>query len=482
VNACDFKDFFVGLTLLSRHQRQRVVAFLQAGSGSDNAAEVIEAAATARAGCPHCASTALYRHGKSHGLQRYRCRGCGKTFNALTGTPLARLRERSRWLDYLDCLLDTTSVRKAADMAGIDRTTSFRWRHRFLTGLGEVPPKRLNGIAEADETFLLASKKGARQLDRPARRRGGKAARRGISSEQVCILVARDRTGETVDFVTGNGPVTKQQLQRDLAPMLDHDVLLVTDGNATYRAFARGAGFTHAAVNLRAGVRTRGAVHVQNVNAYHGPSISGSAVSTGSPRVICATISLGGKCSMQEGSILPVSCSKPQSVSSIVNANSALLNDRWRRPKKRFPRRHPIPSPRLSQFRTRGIGRADGAPARDLDTRGPRKTDAGRPDSKVVAGIDTFLGKLGGGFGQRIGNINGPLIDSAMEEVGAAHRERAEAESERRKNKPVCPRSPRQAQGHAGGTRTARRHARGSADGDTRSPQTHPYGGHRGIH
>jgi hypothetical protein len=139
-----------------------------------------------------------------------------------------------------------------------------------LTGLGEVPPKRLNGIAEADETFLLASEKGARQLDRPARRRGGKAARRGISSDRVCILVARDRTGETVDFVTGNGPVTKQQLHRDLAPVLDHDVLLVTDGNATYRAFAREAGFTHAAVNLRAGVRTRGAVHVQNVNAYHG--------------------------------------------------------------------------------------------------------------------------------------------------------------------------------------------------------------------
>jgi transposase-like protein len=42
------------------------------------------------------------RHGHAHGLQRYRCRTCARTFNAFSGTPLARLRHKSRWLDYLD--------------------------------------------------------------------------------------------------------------------------------------------------------------------------------------------------------------------------------------------------------------------------------------------------------------------------------------------------------------------------------------------
>jgi hypothetical protein len=36
-----------------------------------------------------------------------------------------------------------------------------------------------------------------------------------------------------------------------------------------HRAFAREVGIMHAAVNLRAGIRVNGAVHVQNVNAYH---------------------------------------------------------------------------------------------------------------------------------------------------------------------------------------------------------------------
>ena len=51
--------------------------------------------------------------------------------------------------------------------------------------------------------------------------------------------------------------------------MIDKDVLLVTDGHAAYRAFARAAGISHRAVNLHAGIRVQGAAHVQNVNAYH---------------------------------------------------------------------------------------------------------------------------------------------------------------------------------------------------------------------
>ena len=51
--------------------------------------------------------------------------------------------------------------------------------------------------------------------------------------------------------------------------MLEPDVLLMTDGHAAYRQFASAAGIRHAFVNLRAGERVRGEVHVQNVNGYH---------------------------------------------------------------------------------------------------------------------------------------------------------------------------------------------------------------------
>ncbi|MGX9772092.1 IS1595 family transposase [Janthinobacterium aestuarii] len=254
---------------LSQRQRQAGIALLRGSAPHDATVALLENVAQPRLACPVCHSDHLHRHGHAHGLQRYRCVPCGRTFNVLTGTPLARLRHKSLWLDYADCLLASDSVRKAASQLGVHRNTTFRWRHRFLSLAKTDRPHGLHGIAEADELYLLESEKGARQMTRPARRRGGHAHKRGISNEQVCILVARDRTGQTLDFVTGKGALTKAQLHHCLLPVIDKDVLLVTDGHPAYRAFAREAGISHQAVNLRAGIRVQGAAHVQNVNAYH---------------------------------------------------------------------------------------------------------------------------------------------------------------------------------------------------------------------
>ena len=256
------------VVLLTRRQRTQLLDTLRPAIGMDRVCAVIgQSSAPCR--CPACGAPRPYRHGYDRGLQRYRCRDCGKTFNPLTGTPLARLRHRAKWLDCLDKMLEARSVRATAKAVGVHRNTAFRWRHRFLQRTKDDRPQRLAGIAEADELFILESQKGSRQLDRPARKRGGVASRRGISWELDCVLVARDRTGGTVDFVTGRGAVTKQQLHRHLGPVLDRDVLLVTDSHGAYRGFAREAGISHEAVNLRAGERVRGAIHVQNVNSYH---------------------------------------------------------------------------------------------------------------------------------------------------------------------------------------------------------------------
>jgi len=269
MQARKFEHFLEHIGTLTRQQRNRVLALLLPVAQLDRTVELIEQAAAPRLVCPDCASRRLYRHGHANGLQRYRCRDCGRTCNALTGTPLARLRHKGRWLDYLTRMLDARSIRRAAAELGIARTTSFRWRHRFLHLSKHDRPTLLGGIAEADEMYVLESHKGSRTLQRPPRKRGGKATKRGISMQQMCILVARDRSGRTLDWVPGKGPVTRQQLHEHLLPRLERDVLLVTDAHAAYKTFAQQTGITHEAVNLAAGMRARGAIHVQNVNAYH---------------------------------------------------------------------------------------------------------------------------------------------------------------------------------------------------------------------
>ena len=268
MDARKFKQFIEQAAGLPRRQRASLADLLNLSLLQEKTSALIEAATAPYRACPRCRSVHLHRHGHAHGLQRYRCADCARTFNALTGTPLARLRQRSKWLTYLDCMLESGTVRRAAALAGIHKNTSFRWRHRFLTLARADRHRPLYGITEADETYLLESQKGSRRLDRPARRRGGRSRWRGISHEQICILVARDRIGRTVDFVTGRAPLTAPQL-RCLTPLIAPDILLVSDGHPAYRIFAREAGIMHRAVNLSAGGRVAGALHVQNVNAYH---------------------------------------------------------------------------------------------------------------------------------------------------------------------------------------------------------------------
>ena len=123
-----------------------------------------------------------------------------ETFNAATGTPLSGLHHKDKWLSFGACLADGLTVRASAERCGLAVNTALRWRHRFLAAK-DLKARKLTGIVEADETYVLESRKGARNLERKARRRGGKASKRGLSDEQVPVLVVADRGGATVSAV-----------------------------------------------------------------------------------------------------------------------------------------------------------------------------------------------------------------------------------------------------------------------------------------
>ena len=118
MQAAGFKLWLARVAQLSRRQREQLVALLRPAAALDRVCATIEAV-TNPSSCPKCNSGRLHRHGVDRGVQRYRCCACGKTFSALTGTPLARLRHRGKWLDYLDGMLEGQSVRKMADRLGV---------------------------------------------------------------------------------------------------------------------------------------------------------------------------------------------------------------------------------------------------------------------------------------------------------------------------------------------------------------------------
>ena len=264
----EFQSFFEQLSKLSAAQRDTLVAALQSEAPADGVIAMIEARFAAAPACGHCRSERIGGWGRVSELKRYKCKDCRRTFNALTGTPMAQLHKREAWLDYARALVDRVSLRKAAKRSGVDLTTSFRWRHRFLQASREAKPAKVEGIVEADETFFLRSAKGSKKLyARAPRKRGTKAKKPGLSSEYVPVLIVRDRHGSTTDAVLPN--LEGGMIKTFLKPVVAADALLVSDGAKAYGSFAKEIGIEHKAVVAAHGQHVvAGIYHIQNVNAY----------------------------------------------------------------------------------------------------------------------------------------------------------------------------------------------------------------------
>jgi transposase-like protein len=224
----------------------------------------------ARDGCPHCGCPEVRPWGGARGLPRYRCARCRKTFNPFTATPVAGLHNKDRWLDQGRALVEGESLAKAAERCRIHPSTAFRWRHRFLAALNRDKPERLSGVVEADETFILESFKGRRGgLTRPARRRGGKAAKRGLSAEQIPVIVARDRSGATLDAVLPrlDAASLREAFGQRIRPSTD----FCCDGGKAITAFARRAKLKIHVLPAPGNPKPEEPqFHINNVNAYHG--------------------------------------------------------------------------------------------------------------------------------------------------------------------------------------------------------------------
>lgn len=67
--------------------------------------------------CCHCTSHAIVRNGKNHGVQRYRCKACNRTFSDLSLSATYRSKKPlSKWLKYARCMVEGYSIRKCAEI------------------------------------------------------------------------------------------------------------------------------------------------------------------------------------------------------------------------------------------------------------------------------------------------------------------------------------------------------------------------------
>ena len=240
--------------------------------------------------CPHCGTAGAHLHGKDkNDRQRFRCRTaeCRRSFNILTGTPMARARKPEKWGQYLSHMTDHRSVRQIiAAGIGVNHTTVWRWRHRFLKAAAQDSTAILSGVIEADETFFARSCKGHRGWvkgrppePRAARPRAWGATKRGLSGEQVPVLTALDNAGGVYEAILPSLSTIEAALDGRIAA----GSVVCSDGVAAYVKAAVKAGAEHRRVVVPTITpvavkvapvptkrRQKGRLGLGRVNAHHG--------------------------------------------------------------------------------------------------------------------------------------------------------------------------------------------------------------------
>nr|MDT0250052.1 IS1595 family transposase [Endozoicomonas sp.] len=225
--------------------------------------------------CVRCQSTHVICWGTKDGHQRYCCKDCDKTFNAMSGTSLSHLRVRDKLDRYIECMDGETTLRPAARRCGISLDTSFHLRHRLMELVKDDSYGQLSGIAEEDETFFRESHKGDRKQKTP-RKRGGRTQRKSanVRSEKkvriplIPVMVACDRERHVIDAVLKK--VSTEELVSQLEGHILAGSTLCIDAHLAHESLADKLSLTAKILVSSAGQRVKeGIYHIQTVNAYH---------------------------------------------------------------------------------------------------------------------------------------------------------------------------------------------------------------------
>lgn len=218
--------------------------------------------------CPYCGSFKYTKYGFDKGSKRYKCKDCKRTFTEYTGTWLANIHRKDLTGDYIKLMSEEKSLDKIKDALGINKKTAFDWRHKILSGIEHSGESSFQGITESDDTFFLLSEKGSKHLSRKPRKRGGQAKQRGISKEQVAVIVTSDRVSEIDMQVARLGRIKKVDIEKAIGDRVSEQTILCSDGHVSYKGFAMDKGIEHHAirVDLKQHVKKK-IYHVQHVNS-----------------------------------------------------------------------------------------------------------------------------------------------------------------------------------------------------------------------
>lgn len=97
--------------------------------------------------CASCVARGAWWDGhEESGLQRFRCRGCGRRYNSLAGTVFEHSKaDMAAWVQFVRLMLFNVPLDAVAEVCGVSHKVAWEWRHRVFATVGLSGPGRPEG-------------------------------------------------------------------------------------------------------------------------------------------------------------------------------------------------------------------------------------------------------------------------------------------------------------------------------------------------
>jgi hypothetical protein len=171
------------------------------------------------------------------------CKDCEKGFSATAGSAIAYSHSCATvWKEVIRDTINGIAIDKTAESLDLSHNTVFNMRHKILFCVEQAvnaSKAELDGVCEADETYILESVKGRKipeNYHRKARKHGAVALKRGLSDEFLCVCTSVDgRNRFSVTSVNRATP-SKAEITHVYAEKVTSDTVILCDDSKKYDA------------------------------------------------------------------------------------------------------------------------------------------------------------------------------------------------------------------------------------------------------
>lgn len=216
--------------------------------------------------CAHCGSDEVYkmksRDGGRNRLYRWRCRSCKKQYTVRHSTVF----QDSPIPLHVWCYAfwRACSSKKGISALQIKRETGLSYKsalfmmHRIRHAMGDTDDRPLEGVVEADETFV-----GGRPRTRGPKY--GVGSRKHVRPKTP-VMVMLERNGSARSLVLPS--VTSESLRSAIREHVRRDAILVTDECQAYKRVGKEQTRGHYRVNHTAREYARGDIYTNTAESY----------------------------------------------------------------------------------------------------------------------------------------------------------------------------------------------------------------------